>query len=466
MTVRSLGNWSGQVLHDRYQVLSLLGKQAGRITLLALDLEHHQQVAIKLLLFGADVNWEDLKLFERETQVLQTLSHPAIPRYLDYFELDLPQGKGFALVQTYINAKSLEAHLQAGRRFSEGEIRHILTAILHILSYLHRRQPPAIHRDIKPSNILLADTDENSPPNARDGVYLVDFGSVQTLASKQGQTITVVGTYGYMPPEQFGGRAVPASDIYGLGATAIALATGIPPADLPQNQMKIDFSRFNRLSPGLTQWIEKAIEPSLDRRFSSAQMALEALEKPNSPIEKPKKSLTTLGLLWHVGWRSLVMGGLAGAVYGGIYGGVNGLALGVSSGLMSSLNLTLVAILFGAGYGSTVGLWVGAVNTLVVGLLTRRFFFPLKNARRYRRVLRLSTTAVGTLSGIIGFFVPTFFLLSANSASHITLGLFFNVVPAIVLGLSMGAISKPIARWYEGRMGHSEAQNLQLAGER
>ncbi|MDY6936961.1 MAG: serine/threonine-protein kinase [Cyanobacteriota bacterium] len=450
MTVRSLNNWSGQILHDRYQILSELGKQAGRITLLALDMQHRQQVAIKLLLFGADVDWNDLKLFERETQTLQTLSHPAIPSYLDSFELDLPQGKGFALVQSYIEAKSLEEHLKAGRSFSEGEIRQILTALLHILCYLHRRQPPAIHRDIKPSNILLADADENSSPHRLGGLYLVDFGSVQTLASKQGQTITVVGTYGYMPPEQFGGRAVPASDIYGLGATAIALATGLSPADLPQDRMKLDFRRFTRLSPDLTQWIEKAIEPSLDKRFSSARIALDALEKPASIAKKP---VTTLGLLWHVGWRSLAMGTGAGAVYGGIYGAINGLFMGIVETSTQSVGIVLIAIAVGAGSGAGVGLWVGAANALLVGLLTRLFFFPLKNVRRYRRVLSFLTPAVGTLAGMFGFFFPFFISLmgSMTDTQIYAIVLTFNIIPSIVLGLSMGAISKLFARWYERR---------------
>ncbi len=97
-------------------------------------------------------------------------------------------------------------------------LKQIAKAVLEVLIHLHHRYPPIIHRDIKPSNILLTRRFEYSEGQ----VYLVDFGSVQAAACERG-TITVVGTYGYMPPEQFGGRAVPASDLYGLGATLIAL---------------------------------------------------------------------------------------------------------------------------------------------------------------------------------------------------------------------------------------------------
>jgi serine/threonine protein kinase len=135
----------GDRFSSRYQVQQQLGKRAGRKTLLAYDLETQELVVIKLLSFGNDFEWDDLKLFEREAETLKALSHPAIPRYLDYFEIDSPNLKGFALIQSYIEAKSLEEHLKAGRTFSEGDIQQLAKALLQILIYLHRRQPPVIH---------------------------------------------------------------------------------------------------------------------------------------------------------------------------------------------------------------------------------------------------------------------------------------------------------------------------------
>jgi serine/threonine protein kinase len=61
--------------------------------LLARDLQTEELVAIKILSFGADFQWDDLKLFEREAETLQSLSHPAIPRYLDHFEFQTPKTK-------------------------------------------------------------------------------------------------------------------------------------------------------------------------------------------------------------------------------------------------------------------------------------------------------------------------------------------------------------------------------------
>lgn len=274
----------GEVLGTRYEVEQQLGKRAGRRTLLARDRNTQELVVVKVLAFGSDFEWDDLKLFEREAETLKSLNHPAIPRYLDYFEVNLPELKGFALVQTYINAKSLEEQLKAGRSFSETDVKQLAVALLEILFYLHRRQPPVIHRDIKPSNILLSDRSGNNVGK----VYLVDFGSVQTLAATEGGTITVVGTYGYMPPEQFGGRAVPASDLYSLGATLIYLVTGKHPADLPQKDLRIQFEQVTHLSPTLSNWLKQLTEPSLDRRLTSAVAALEALKQP------PKQQRTSI----------------------------------------------------------------------------------------------------------------------------------------------------------------------------
>ncbi len=264
-----------RVLNARYEVVQQLGKNAGRQTLLARDLKTQELVVVKLLLFSNDFEWQHLKLFEREAETLKAISHRAIPSYLNYFELDSPNGKGFALVQTYVEGKSLDEHLKAGRTFSEVEVKEIAIALLSILIYLHGRQPPVIHRDIKPSNILLT----NCSGNSVGEVHLVDFGSVQTLAAKEGGTITVVGTYGYMPPEQFGGRTVPASDLYSLGATLIALVTGSHPADLPQKDGRIQFEQVANLSPAFANWLRCMCEPSLDRRSTSAFEALQALEQ-------------------------------------------------------------------------------------------------------------------------------------------------------------------------------------------
>ncbi|ARV59928.1 serine/threonine protein kinase [Nostocales cyanobacterium HT-58-2] len=264
-----------QVLHNRYQLKEKLGESAGRQTWLAWDLSAQENVVVKLLIFSDQMRWENLRLFEREAQVLKQLNHPHIPKYRNYFCVE-DQLLYFGLVQEYIPATSLKQLLNQGKVFAESEVRKIAAHILKILIYLHGLSPPVLHRDIKPSNLLLSKGSR---------IYLVDFGAVQDRAAREGATFTVVGTYGYAPLEQFGGRATPASDLYALGATLIHLLTGISPADLPQKDSRLEFAHLVRLNPGFVHWLEHLTQPNLERRFSSAQQALAALRTNQNAIK-------------------------------------------------------------------------------------------------------------------------------------------------------------------------------------
>ncbi|MBE9127438.1 MULTISPECIES: protein kinase domain-containing protein [unclassified Coleofasciculus] len=283
-------------LKERYQLIRQLGQNAGRQTWLATDIESSppKTVIVKLLAFNPQMQWDDLKLFEREAQVLKNINHPKIPEYLDYFSVD-DVGAGlqtsslgcqdigkaaltglpwFCLVQEYIPGDSLKQLLEQGKPFTEQQVRYFAEDILKILSYLHELSPPILHRDIKPSNLILAKNNQ---------IYLVDFGAVQDRAKAEGVTFTVVGTSGYAPPEQLWGKAVAASDLYALGATLIHLLTGISPANLPQRRMRIQFKDRVSINPDFAKWIEQLIQPAPEKRFSTARQALSALQAPLLP---------------------------------------------------------------------------------------------------------------------------------------------------------------------------------------
>ncbi|KAM3113239.1 serine/threonine protein kinase [Phormidesmis sp. 146-33] len=397
----ALSEMSGELLHDRYQIQQSLGKKAGRQTFLALDLQTQKPVVVKLLTFGHDFEWADLKLFEREAETLKALDHPAIPRYLDYFEMEWSNGKGFALVQSYIEAKSLQDQLTAGRTFSEIEVQQLAKSLLEILAYLHRQHPPVIHRDIKPSNLLLTDRSGNHVGQ----VYLVDFGSVQTLVAQEGGTITVVGTYGYMPPEQYGGRATPASDLYSLGATLIYLVTGKHPADLPQRNLRIQFRSVAHVSPEFADWLTWLTEPALDERLESTEEALDILQNGYSQpsddlmtVEEGKIAppLTFDRILWNAVWRTTGIG-----------------------------FISLLA-------NSTTGLFIGFLNGLLVGLLTYQFYFPLSR-RGYSLKLGSAVVVLTSLLLLVGNGWSPEMLISRDS---------------MIFNLMMVGASQLFARWY------------------
>ena len=433
MSGQKIGDLLGEILGNRYKCDRRLGKQAGRQTLLARDLKTQQQVVVKLLSFSSDFNWEDLKLFEREVETLKSLSHPAIPQYLDSFEIDTPSRKGFALVQTYIEAKSLQEYLCDGRTFSESEVKQLATALLDILGYLHQRQPPVIHRDIKPSNILL----KNRSGNSVGEVYLVDFGAVQTLATQQGKTVTVVGTYGYMPPEQFGGRAVPASDLYSLGATLIALITKQHPADLPQKDLQIEFEQFTQLSPGFTSWLKWMTHPSLERRPASVQIAKEVLEKP--------QQINKYSLPLKLGIRVDIFS-LFGTAIG--YSTMTGsIAVGACAAIYSTFLMGILGTIIGGILGIVLGLLLGLENGIIIAIVTQSSFSPLTNPNYHRQVLTAISIGISTATSIVFFQMMNFSpVLDSNY-------IFVVIAPSLIAGLSMGASSKSIARWYQKASG-------------
>ncbi len=273
----------GAILDRRYQLIHCLGRSPARQTWLAQDQRAQDRVVVKLLSFSGPIEWQDLKLFEREAQVLQQLDHPNIPSYRDHFSHSDPPA-WFAIVHTYIPGQSLKDLIDQGRRFSEMELRQIATQVLEILIYLHGQIPRILHRDLKPSNLIWGEDDR---------IYVVDFGAVQAQAATQSETFTVVGTYGYTPLEQYGGRAVPASDLYALGATLIHLATGRAPGDLPQKEMRLQFRDQVSLDPKWIQWLEQITEPSVDRRIPSTRQALALLQSnaqrslPSFPSDQP-----------------------------------------------------------------------------------------------------------------------------------------------------------------------------------
>ncbi|MBE9061039.1 serine/threonine-protein kinase [cf. Phormidesmis sp. LEGE 11477] len=268
----------------QYLLQQALSHKAGRRTFLARDLYTNTPVIVKILQFSHAFDWDGLKLFQREAQILQQLEHSSIPQYKDSFEAEVDGVHSFVLVQTYIPAPSLQKVVEAGKLFSEAEVIAIAQKLLTTLIYLHQQLPPVIHRDIKPSNILISDPSPRATVRIAGvmerNVYLVDFGAVQITASKGSGTVTIVGSYGYMPLEQFLGQTTPASDLYSLGMTLLYLLTGMHPSELPQFDGRVQIERLceiSGLSDWFTRWLSQMSAPYADQRFESAAIALLAL---------------------------------------------------------------------------------------------------------------------------------------------------------------------------------------------
>ncbi len=239
-------------------------------------------VAIKCFHVGKAKAWKDVELAEREARTLASLTHPNLPRYIEHFEED----GALYLVMEMVEGESLAALRARQRVSSVAEVTRMLHDIAGALRYLHGRAPQVVHRDIKPGNII----------RRNDGSYaLVDFGAVRDRLKPEGGS-TVVGTFGYMAPEQFQGRASAKSDLYGLGATALVMLTGAEPEDLPHVGLGIDVAKALPRSapPELVRALSAMLNPDPDRRVGSIDEALALLrESPPAPRREEKKPRAT-----------------------------------------------------------------------------------------------------------------------------------------------------------------------------
>ncbi|MEM6425365.1 MAG: protein kinase, partial [Cyanobacteria bacterium P01_D01_bin.128] len=133
---------SGSLIQDRYRIVKMLGQGGSGTTYQAQDCLTGYYVALKELSLKGLKDWKQLELFEREAQVLAGLDHPAIPNYVDYFQVDFDNDRCFYIVQALAAGHSLANLVAEGVHFSEADARYIASEILQILDYLHSLNPP------------------------------------------------------------------------------------------------------------------------------------------------------------------------------------------------------------------------------------------------------------------------------------------------------------------------------------
>ncbi|MEZ4363911.1 MAG: serine/threonine-protein kinase [Kofleriaceae bacterium] len=270
--------FDGPRIGERYVLGPRLGHGSQAETFLARDERATEgqpaEVVVKRIIPRG--TWKSFELFEREAKVLSQLRHPGVPKFIATFED--PPGT-FNLVMQRMPGSTLR-ELFDRRRVSELELRDVLIRGLEILDYLHTRTPPVIHRDLKPSNIVRA-------PDGK--LALVDFGGVLDGARQQGGS-TVVGTFGYMAPEQLHGEVTGATDLYALGATVVALAGGVEPEDVPRKGLSMDLEKhLPSLDPGLRRVLTALTTPDPAQRPQRARDVVKLLAQAAPPSKKREK---------------------------------------------------------------------------------------------------------------------------------------------------------------------------------
>ncbi len=248
-----------QQIHQ-YQVLKTLGQGGMGTTYLAWD-------SAKLLVLkemNADMALipKAQELFEREAKILQTLHHPGIPQYYDFF---VASGRKY-LAMELIHGQDLDVYVMERGKVSLSQAIDWMVQLCGILGYIHQQQPPLIHRDVKPANILVRTIDRR--------IFLLDFGAVKEIGTLGG---TKIGAPDYMAPEQNNGQPCTQSDLYAIGPTLIFLLTGRNPADfieLTPDGYRFNLSSIPAISPQLQTLIDRVTQRrARDRYLTAADLA-------------------------------------------------------------------------------------------------------------------------------------------------------------------------------------------------
>lgn len=264
-------------LGQRYKLVRPLGDGGMAEVCLAIDEQHNNEVAIKVLR-TEHLDDKLLSRFIEEAFSITSWKHPNIIRTygMKLEPLDAKRGSLLPyIVMEYIRGGNLRERLVPNQPYPFTDTLHIFEQLCQAVTYAHNKG--IIHRDIKPDNILFRQL-----KNGGEQVVLSDFGMAVSLEATH-HTYPRGGTPSYMSPEQLRGQAQQASDIFALGVLLYQLCTGKLPfhfAEVVDPLKKpLPPSTINTALPSaLDEVILIALAKDPAQRYPSAQILYERLE--------------------------------------------------------------------------------------------------------------------------------------------------------------------------------------------
>ncbi|MEK3887590.1 serine/threonine protein kinase [Bacillus sp. FSL K6-3431] len=253
----------GEVLKDRYQIISKIGSGGMSVVYLAKEVMNEDRLwAIKV----ADMENRISKRLFSEAKILSELDHPALPKIADFFSSN--DERYFYLVQEYVKGESLyEIFEQNDSLLEEATIADIGIQLCDVLQYLHTLKPtPIIYRDIKPANIMIT----------HDGhMKLIDFGIARKYVHEKVKDTLQIGTVGFAAPEQFEKRQSDTrTDLFSLGALLYYLLTGGRYVYIAQKPVQ---AFRQHLSKSMKKCIRLLVKTNPEERIQTAEEVKEYL---------------------------------------------------------------------------------------------------------------------------------------------------------------------------------------------
>ncbi len=308
-----------------YEVVAPIGAGGMGEVYRARDTRLNRDVAVKVLPEAVATNPDRLARFEREARAAAALSHPNI---LGIHDFDSANGVSYAVMEL-LEGQTLRDRLNAGAPPVRKSV-EIAAQIARGLAAAHAKG--LVHRDLKPENVFLVDDGQ---------VKILDFGLARAVPSTTDATATVVaetdpgvilGTVGYMAPEQVRGEAVDArADLFALGAVLHEMVSGhhvfrretaaeTMTAILKEDPPELATGR-PEVSPALDRIVRHCLEKNPAERFQSARdvaFALEALSGSGSTasvvaVRSPRRRWPLV--LWPAAVAALLAAFLAGVFF-------------------------------------------------------------------------------------------------------------------------------------------------------
>jgi len=248
----------------KYRITGTLGRGATGIVYKAVDESLGRDVALKIL-NPALADPESCRRFQTEAAVLASLNHPGLATIYDLF---VASGD-LVMVMELVRGETLEQLCDRVGPLSLDRAVYVVDQILAALEHAHRAG--VVHRDLKPANVMLTEM----------GVKIMDFGVARARRAVSGAESHIVGTPGYMAPEQAIGEDVAAAaDLYSVGVLFYRVLTGTLPfaadtsIELLQKQIADHPSPIWHHRGDLPAWcdtiVSRALARAVPERFQSA----------------------------------------------------------------------------------------------------------------------------------------------------------------------------------------------------
>jgi hypothetical protein len=283
-----------------FRLLSVLGRGGMGVVYLAEDLTLRRRVALKVLPAAVAADPERRARFLREARAASAVAHPGVAAVFEVGE----EGALLFLVMEHVAGQTLHDRIAERGALEIDEARRIAAAIAAGMAAAH--EAGVIHRDLKPANVMIA---------AGEGVKILDFGIARSIAPAVAEpleaalTVTagataegrILGTPGYMAPEQIHGRPVDArADVFSFGVVLHEMLTGARPfagETAIERLVAVDRDAPSPPSarrPGVPAAIDRLVLRCLEKRpedrIASFREILAALDAPSVPVPRPRRA--------------------------------------------------------------------------------------------------------------------------------------------------------------------------------